>query len=75
MVGRDKLINALRKKNFSFKRQTERIDLWKQSGSTLRVQLPRKDTVDPKTAAFILKTAGYGDDEIREFLVACNQLN
>jgi hypothetical protein len=75
MVGRDKLINALRKKKFAFKRQTERIDLFKQAGSTKRVQVPRKDTVDPRTAAFILKTAGYNDDEVKEFISACNQLN
>lgn len=73
MVRREQLINAIRTKGFGFKRQAERVDIWKQSGSTKRVMLPRRDLIEPKNAAFILKGAGFAESEIKRFLSECNQ--
>jgi hypothetical protein len=75
VVGRDKLINAIRSKKFSFKRETERIHLYKQKGSTKRVQIRSSGDIDPKNAAFVLKSAGFTEDEVKKFLAECDQLH
>lgn len=73
MVRREHLINAIRQKQFHFKRQADRVELYKQAGSTKRVEIPRRDLIDPAHAAFILRQAGYTDDEVRKFLAECDQ--
>lgn len=73
MVSRDKLINAIRSKRFRFKRETERIDLYKQQGTSKRVEVRKRDNFDRRSAVYILKTAGFSDDEVRTFLTECDE--
>ncbi len=72
MVSRDTLINAIRSKGFHFKRQTERIELYKQKGTTKRVEVRKRDLFERRSAVHILKTAGFTDAEVREFLGECD---
>lgn len=73
MVRRDKLINAVKSKGFKFKRQTERIDLYKQTGTSKRVEIRKRDLFDRKSAVHILRTAGFGDQELKDFLGECDE--
>jgi hypothetical protein len=70
-VGNDALINALRSLNFTFKRQADRVMIWKQKGSTLRVSVRRNVSHDEEYAATVLKQAGMGAQEIKAFLASC----
>jgi hypothetical protein len=72
MVAREHLINALRSKNFHFKRQADRVELYKQAGTTVRVEVRRRDFIDRAAAVHVLKTAGFSPDEIRQFLADCD---
>jgi hypothetical protein len=72
MVSRDSLINAIKSKGFAFKRQTERIDLYKQKGSTKRVEIRKRDYFDRKSVTHILRTAGFSMEEVRAFLGECD---
>jgi hypothetical protein len=73
MVSRDALINALRSKGFTFKRQADRVELWKQSGTTRRVELRRKDQHDEVAARTLLRQAGFEVLEIDQFLATYNK--
>lgn len=72
MVSHDALINAIKSKGFRFKRQTERIDLFKQQGTTKRVEIRKRDFFDRKSATHILRTAGFTMEEVRDFLGECD---
>jgi hypothetical protein len=63
MIPKDALVNALRSKNFSFKRQADRIELWRQNGTTRRVELRRKDLHDVVAAKALLRQAGFTPQE------------
>ena len=72
MIQREHLLKAIRKKGYMFKRQTERIELYKLKGGTNRVQLRKIALHDNKAAKAILKAAGYSDSEIEDFIAECN---
>lgn len=68
MIPHDALINALRSLKFRFKRQADRVEIYKQSGSTLRVEVRRHDWHDETAARQILKHAGMPQAEIDQFI-------
>ena len=68
MVPNDALINALRSLGFEFKRQADRVMLWKQRGSSRRVAIRRNTNHDDEYAGSVLKQAGMADDEIESFI-------
>lgn len=72
MVAREHLINAIRSKGFHFKRQADRVELYKQAGTTVRVEIRRKDFIDRSAAIHVLKTSGHTEDEIQRFLAECD---
>ena len=68
MIPHDAVLNALRKLNFSFKRQTDRVDLYKQKGTPRRVTLNRNAMHDPMYVRILLKQAGMSEADIEAFI-------
>ena len=68
MIPRDALINKLRTLKFHFKRRTDRIELYRQSGSTCRVEVPRRDLLDETYVRIVLNHAGATMHEIDLFI-------
>jgi hypothetical protein len=73
VIPHDAVLNALRKLKFSFKRQTDRVDLYKQKGSPRRVSLSRNAMHDPTYIRTLLKQAGMADAEIDNFIQETDQ--
>ena len=71
-VGNDALTNALRSLKFTFKRQADRVMIWKQKGTTLRVSVRRNASHDEEYAATVLRQAGMNENDIKAFLTSCN---
>ncbi len=72
MVPKEKLLNAIREKGYRFKRQTERVELYKLQGGTNRVQLRRTALHDNKVARSVLRDVGYSEEEIDAFIAECD---
>lgn len=68
MIPNDALINALRSLNFTFKRQADRVTIWRQKGTLTRVALRRVDLHDDDTARSILRQAGMAAAAIENFI-------
>jgi hypothetical protein len=68
MVPHEALINAIRSKKFTFKRQADRVEIYKQRGTTLRIMVRRNVAHDPEYAAVILRQAGFEAGEILKFV-------
>lgn len=68
MIPHDALVNALRSLKFRFKRQADRVEIYKQSGTTRRVQLRRHDLHDETAARTVLKQAGMAQSDIDAFI-------
>ena len=68
MISNAALTNALRSLNFTFKRQTDRVMIWKQRGTTLRVSVRRHSTHDNEYSAVVLRQAGMSEEEIAAFI-------
>jgi hypothetical protein len=75
VIPNDALINALRSLKFKFKRQADRVEIWKQSGSTCRVEVRRHDYHDETAVRIILKHAGMPDAEIQAFIESAKTKN
>ena len=63
MIPKDALINALRSLDFTFKRQADRVEIWKQRGTTRRAAVRRRDLLDDKYAETLLRQAGMPEAE------------
>lgn len=72
MIPNDALINILRSQNFTFKRQTDRINLYRQRGGTTRVAVKKSQFHTPEYARSVLRIAGVDDNRIKRFLAQYN---
>ncbi len=70
MIPNDALINALRSLKFTFKRQSDRVSIYKQRGTTLRVSVRRNKKHDEMYARVILRQAGMLPAEIDSFIAS-----
>ena len=70
MIPNDALINALRSLKFTFKRQTDRVSIYKQRGTTSRVAVKRNASHDETYASTLLAQAGMPKAEITKFIAA-----
>ena len=70
MIPNDALINALRTLDFHYKGQTDRVVLYKKSGSTRRVEVRRKSMHDEQTVRILLRQAGMEAGEIERFIAS-----
>jgi ribosome-interacting GTPase 1 len=73
MIPHDALINALRSLKFKFKRQADRVEIYKQSGSTLRVEVRRHDWHDETAVRQILRHAKMPQAEIDGFIAGARR--
>lgn len=73
MIPHDALINALRSLKFKFKRQADRVEIYKQSGTTRRVEIRRHDWHDETAVKIILRQAGMEPDQIAAFIAEAKQ--
>ncbi len=72
MVQNDALLNALRSLGYSFKRQTERVAIYKQKGSTRRVSVSKRNAHDPDYCRIVLKMAGMVPGDVEAFIQSAN---
>ena len=72
VVSNDKLINALRSLDYTFKRQADRVMLYRQRGGTKRVAVRRRDLHDEDYVRVVLRQAGMPDENIELFIRSCN---
>jgi len=71
MVPRDKLLNAIRSQGYKFKRQTERIELWKKPGNTHRLEVRKNARHDVEYTKMLLRKAGMSKEKIETFIAEC----
>lgn len=67
-VPTPQLVQRLRDAGYRFKRQADRVQIYKESGSTRRVNVPRRDFVTDNDARAILRNAGLTDGQVEKFL-------
>lgn len=75
MIPNDTLINALRSLNFRFKRQTDRVAIYKQKGTTLRVAIRRNQLHDETYTRTVLRQAGMALADINNFISSAKRSN
>lgn len=68
MIPNDALINALRDLGYRYKDQTDKVMLYKKSGSTARVALRRTQLHDDVYARTLLRQAGMSPVNIEQFI-------
>ena len=68
MVPDTALTNAIRGQRYRFKRQTDRVRVYKKQGDTSTVHVRKNATHSEEYARSILQSAGMPDGEIRKFL-------
>ena len=69
-ISREQLVKRLRQSRFSFKRKSDRVELYRQDGTGVRVNVPLRDLLDEKLVEVVLRQAGLSDREIKEFFAA-----
>ena len=67
-VNKRQLVNCLRQRGYTFKRQGKRREVWKKKGGTTRVFVPMKASIDSREAVVVLKQAGLSSEQVDEFL-------
>ena len=72
MVPNDALTNAIRSLGFTFKRQTDRMMVWKRKGSTDRIMIRRNQFHSEEYSRILLKQAGMNPLEIDRFISGVN---
>ena len=73
MVRHEALIDALRRCGYTFKRQTDRVQIYKKRGSTHRVALRRSHSCSPEYARKLLRSAGMDEAELEAFISEVDQ--
>ena len=75
MIPNDALINVLLKLDYHFKRQADRVMIYKKRGSTKRINVRRITLHDEDATRILLSQAGMPPDEIVQFIATyrCNE--
>lgn len=60
-------MGRLRAAGFTFQRQADRVEIWRQVGGGQRVNLPRRDQLTEDHAKVILVQAGLSPQQVLEF--------
>ena len=68
MVSKESFVNKIRKLGYTFKTQLKRVDLWRKSGGTHCIFVPRCDKLEDEFVTSSLRQAGETDANIRAFL-------
>jgi hypothetical protein len=76
VIPNDALINFLRTElDFHFKRQSDRVMLYKKRGSTQRVEIRGVSAHDETVVRSLLKRAGASQDAIERFISQYKKTN
>ncbi len=67
-ISREQVRKRILRENFSYKGETERVELYRQAGTKQRIDLPRQDFYSEKQVRIILAQAGLTVDQIEQFL-------
>jgi hypothetical protein len=73
MIPNGALIEVLRSLGFEFKRQADRVMLYKQRGTDVRVGVRRNQMHDEDYARTVLRLAGMPADKIEDFIRQARQ--
>jgi len=68
MISKPRFVEQLRALGYRFQDQTKRVELWRRSGSTHRVIVPKCDELDPLYVRGVLRQCGMKERDIAEFL-------
>jgi len=66
-ISREQVRKRILRENFSYKGETERVELYRQAGTKQRIDLPRQDFCSEKQVRVILGQAGLSSPQIEEF--------
>jgi predicted RNA binding protein YcfA (HicA-like mRNA interferase family) len=70
-VPREQVIARLREAGWRFKRQADRVEIYKKPNEAQRVDVPRRDLLPRAIVAHILRQGGLSPAEIEQFLIHC----
>lgn len=68
MIPNQALLGAIRRSDFSHHTQKKRVHVYKQVGGTRRIEIRRKKEHDPETVARLLRSIGWSDEQIQQFV-------
>jgi hypothetical protein len=68
VIPNDALINFIRKLDFHYKGQSDRVVLYKKRGSILRLEIRRVNAHDEGVARSLLRRAGASAEDIERFI-------
>ncbi len=68
MIPNDALTNAVRSLGYKFKRQADRVNIFKKTGGTERVAIRRNVMHDEDYAVQVLRQAGMAPGDIERFI-------
>lgn len=71
LISRDQVIARLRQANYTFQRQADRVELWRQRGTGRRVSITRRDMLTEDEVRIVLSQAGLTEQETNQFLREC----
>lgn len=67
-IRREAVVNKLRELGFTYKGQGDRMQLWKQKGTTRVAGVRRSDFIPEAEVRAALKLAGCTDEAVEDFL-------
>lgn len=70
MIKREHFVNRIRLAGFTFVRQVDRVDLWRQRGSEKRITVPRRDLIPETHVIAALYQCGLSKEEVEKFIAA-----
>ena len=67
-ISREQVVRALRARKWKFKRETERVEIYKLPNNVSRIDVPRTKKFPILLVRTLLGQAGFTPDEIEKFL-------
>lgn len=67
-ISREQVRKRILRENFSYKGETDKVELYRQAGTKQRVALPRRELYEETLVRIILAQAGLSPSQIDEFL-------
>ena len=68
MIKRKNFLSKIRELRYSFKKSQKRTELYRKSGTTDYIHLPKSAQLHESYVRHTLKFAGLSDEEIRKFI-------
>jgi hypothetical protein len=72
MISREKFINRIRELGYSFKRQAQRVDIWRRATDKHYISMPRTKNLREDYVRSTLRQAGCSPEEIEQFISFCD---